>query len=135
MKPKLDLRIVLLAIVALIAVCVTLSAAEKMPRFTVNDHKVIDAYFRQQFGDIAPGSINRSTFSPDIERALRSGEKLPLQFQKKLETLPRELEEKLSGQPAGYAIYKLGHHVVLLRRSDLMIADIVKDAGLTSNEY
>jgi len=112
-----------------------LPAADKMPKFTANDYKAIDAYYRQQFGDIAPGSINRSTFSPDIERALKPGEKLPLQFQKKLETLPRELEEKLSGQPAGYAIYKLGHHVLLLRRSDLMIADIVKDAGLTSNEY
>ena len=135
MKPKVNFRIVLITVAVLLASYVALPAADKMPKFTVNDYKTIDAYYRQQWGDIAPGSINRSTFSPDIERALKPGEKLPPQLQKKLETIPRELEEKLSGQPAGYAIYKLGHHVVLLRRSDLMIADIVRDAGLTSYQY
>jgi hypothetical protein len=135
MRPRLYLRIVLVTIATLIAACAVLTAAEKPPKFTAEDHKTIDAYYKGLYADIAPGSISRATFSSEIERALKPGEKLPLQLQKKLESLPRELEVRISAPPAGYAIYKLGHHVLILRRSDLEIEDIIKDAGLAANEY
>jgi len=134
MKSQVDFRVVLSAIALVIATFVVLPAADKTPKFTAGDRKIVNEYYMHLFGEIAPGTINRYEFSVEIERALKPDEKLPLQLEKKLETLPRELEEKLSGQPAGYAIYKLGHHVLILRRSDLLIADIIKNAGLGPNE-
>ena len=61
---------------------------------------------------------------------LKPGGKVPLQLDKELEWLPSELEKKLSQPPGGYLHYKLGRHVLIVRKSDLWIADIIKDAGL-----
>ena len=136
MRPTRVLRFVLVLIGVLIAGALVLGSEKaKTPKFTANDHKAIEAYYTEILGKLAPGSLDRVGFSPEIERALAVGEKLPLQLEKKLETLPKELEEKLSAQAAGYQTYKLGHHVLILRRSDLEIADIIKDAGWAENGY
>jgi hypothetical protein len=97
--------------------------------FSAEDRVLINAYYKTRLSQLAPGSLDRKGFSPEIEKALRSGNKLPLQLEKQLVRLPRELESKLSLAAPGYEHYQLGHHVLLIQRSDLMIADIVRDAG------
>jgi hypothetical protein len=97
--------------------------------FTAADLKAIDAYYTHLLGEIAPGSLDRKDFSTEIEKVLKPGGKVPLQLEKNLEWLPSELEKKLVQPPGGYVHYKLGRHILILRRSDLTIADIVKNAG------
>jgi len=133
MKTSLILRIVVVLICVFMAGAFLLGA-DKTPKFAASDHKTIDEYYTKVFGTLAPGSVNRAAFSPEIERALKVGERLPPQLEKKLERPPRELSEKLSAVPAGYQIYVLGHHLLILRNSNMEICDIIKNAGLT-NEW
>ena|SRR5438045_7955109 len=128
MKPNRIIKIVLLLVSLFIAGLLVLGA-DKLPKFTATDRKTVDAYYTRELGDLAPGSLDRKGFPPQIESALKAGSKLPEQLEKQLEMLPRELETKLSMPPGGYQLYKLGHHVLILHRSDLQIADIIKDAG------
>jgi hypothetical protein len=98
--------------------------------FSAADRKTIDSYYTHLYGTLAPGSLDRKDFPEEIEKALKPGGKVPIQLEKDLAWLPEDLESKLSQPPGGYVHYKLGHHILIVRRSDLTIADIIKDAGL-----
>ena len=98
--------------------------------FTPAERDTIKAYYLHVMGTLAPGSINRTPFSPDIEKALRTGSHLPMQMEKDLMPLPSELEAKLVPLTGEYGRYKLGNHVLLVRMADLTIVDIIKNAGL-----
>lgn len=126
--------LVLLALMALLLVATSVvgwsQSAEKPVKFTAEDKKAIDAYYTHLFGETAPGSLDRKDYSVEIEKVLKPGGKVPLQLEKELAWLPPELEKKLSQPPGGYLHYKLGRHVLIVRKSDLFIADIIKDVGL-----
>jgi len=124
--------LVLLALAALMLVATSVfgQSTDKAVKFTAEDRKAIDSYYTHLFGETAPGSLDRKDFSVEIEKVLKPGGKVPLQLEKELEWLPPELEKKLSQPPGGYLHYKLGRHVLIVRKSDLFIADIVKDAGM-----
>jgi hypothetical protein len=98
--------------------------------FSAADRKTIDSYYTHLYGTLAPGSLNRKDFPDEVEKALKPGGKVPMQLEKDLVWLPQELESKLDQPPGGYLHYKLGHHILIVRRSDLVIADIIKNAGL-----
>jgi hypothetical protein len=124
--------LVLLALMALLLVATSNvgQSTDKPVKFTADERKAIDSYYTHLFGETAPGSLDRKDYSVEIEKVLKPGGKVPLQLEKELEWLPEELEKKLSQPPGGYFHYKLGRHVLIVRRSDLFIADIIKDAGL-----
>jgi len=105
-------------------------SADKPVKFTAEDRKAIESYYTHLIGETAPGSLDRKSYSLEIEKVLTPGGKVPLQLEKELQWLPPELEKKLSQPPGGYLHYKLGRHVLVVRRSDLLIADIIKDVGL-----
>ena len=98
-----------------------------MPAFSAKDRELITAYYTKIRGTLAPGSLDRSAFSLQIEQSLVSGSKVPLQFKKDLKRLPQALESQLSTISGVYARYELGHHVVLADRNNLTIADILKN--------
>lgn len=131
MKPKVIVRVLLLIALLLISAAAVLGQSVNKPKaeFTAEDRATINAYFKHQLGELAPGSLDRKGFPPDIDKDLKPGKKLPLQLEKQLVRLPRDLESKLRLSPPGYEYYQLGHHVLMLQRSDLLIADIVRDAG------
>ena len=79
---------------------------------------------------LAPGSLDRSSFSVGVEKALVPGSHVPMQLQKDLEPLPAKLESELSQITGGYARYKLGLHVVLVKKADLEIKDILKNVAV-----
>src|SRR5262249_44213290 len=98
--------------------------------FTRTERDAIQVYYLHLMGTLAPGSINRTPFSPDIEKALTVGSHVPMQLEKELMPLPGELESKLVPLTGDYGRYKLGNHVLLVRIGDLTITDIIKNAGL-----
>jgi hypothetical protein len=98
--------------------------------FTPAERAAIQAYYLHLMGTLAPGSINRTPLSPDIERTLTVGSHVPMQLEKSLMPLPSDLEAKLVPLSGDYGRYRLGNHVVLVRMADLTIVDIIKNAGL-----
>ena len=103
---------------------------EKTPVFTANERELINEYYKHLLGTLAPASLDRAGFTFEIDRVLVTGSHVPLQLEKKLEPLPDKLESQLSLITGAYRRFKLGNHVVLIRRADLAIADIVKNAGM-----
>jgi hypothetical protein len=108
----------------------TFVAQATQPVFTANDRAAIENYYNHIIGALAPGSIDRTSFPPDIEKALAPGSKIPAQVEKQLQLLPAKLQSQLSQISGDYDRFKLGRHVVLIRRSDLTIADILKNVAL-----
>jgi len=127
----------LLALVLLFGMVVSLawSAPQKadepkMPVFSVKDHKLIEDYYNHLVGTLAPGSLDRSGFGLGIEESLVTGSSVPMQLEKDLKPLPAKLESQLSAVTGDYARYTLGRHVVLVRKNDLKIADIIKNVAV-----
>jgi hypothetical protein len=102
----------------------------KMPVFSDKDHKFIEDYYVHLLGTLAPGSLDRSAFPLGIEQSLASGSHVPMQLEKDLKPLPSKLESQLSQLTGGYGRYTLGRHIVLVRKGDLAIADIIKDIAV-----
>jgi hypothetical protein len=102
----------------------------KMPVFSAKDHQVIEDYYNHLVGTLAPGSLDRSGFSLGVEESLAAGSRVPAQFEKDLKPLPTKLESQLSAFTGDYARYTLGRHVVLVRKNDLRIADIIKNVAV-----
>lgn len=53
-----------------------------------------------------------------------------MQLEKDLKPLPAKLESQLTLVTGDYARYTLGAHVVLVRKTNLAIADIIKDVAV-----
>ena len=102
----------------------------KLPIFTPKDHQLIEAYYTRVIGTLAPGSLNRSQFPLGIEEALAPGSRVPMHLQKDMQPLPAKLDQQLSPITGDFGRYTLGRHVVLVRRSDLMIGDIIKNVAV-----
>ena len=105
--------------------------AEKLPVFSPKDRQIIEGYYNHLVGTLAPGSINRSPFPLGVERALTPNSHVPMQLEKDLQPLPPKLESQLTQITGNYARYTLGRHVVLVRKSDLAIGDIIKNVAIT----
>jgi hypothetical protein len=54
-----------------------------------------------------------------------------MQLEKDLQPLPSKLDLQLSQITGDYARYTLGRHVVLVRKGDLAIADIIKNIAVS----
>lgn len=102
----------------------------RMPVFTDKDHKLIDEYYLRLAGSLAPGSLDRSDYSLGVEHSLAVGSHVPMQLEKELKLLPSKLESQLSQLTGEYGRYTLGRHIVLVRKSDLAIADIIKNVAV-----
>jgi hypothetical protein len=100
-----------------------------VPTFAAKDREAIEGFYRHLMGTLAPGSINRSPFSPAIEKALATGSHVPMGVEKDLTPLPKELESQLTILAGDYRRFKVGPHVVLVKVADSTIADIIKNAG------
>jgi hypothetical protein len=128
---------VLLIVILLFGIVVSLawSAPQtgnegKMPVFAEKDRSAINDYYLHLVGTLAPGSLDLSEFSLGIEQSLASGSHIPMQLEKDLRPLPPKLEAQLSQLTGEYARYTLGRHVVLVRKADLAIADIIKNVAV-----
>ena len=133
MKPKWKIVLILTAILLLaFSVSLAWSAPERgsAPTFTAKDRDAIQGFYLRLMGTLAPGSLNRTPFSPNIEKALTAGSHVPMQLEKEMMPLPMELESKLTVLTGDYGRFKLGNHVLLVKMADLTIADIIKNAGL-----
>jgi hypothetical protein len=102
----------------------------RMPVFTDKDHKLIDEYYLHLVGTLAPGSLDRSQFPLGIEQSLAAGSHVPMQLEKDLKPLPSKLESQLSQLTGEYGRYTLGRHIVLVRKADLAITDIIKNVAV-----
>lgn len=107
------------------------SDASKLPVFSAKDRQLIEAYYNHLIGTLAPGSLDRSSFEPGIETALARGSTVPMQLEKALQPLPGKLDLQLSQITGNYARYTLGRHVVLVRKGDLAIGDIIKNIAVS----
>jgi hypothetical protein len=128
-------KIAILILVALLFGVITLGwsapqTTEPRPVFTDKDHKLIDEYYLRLAGSLAPGSIDRSDFSRSIEQSLATGSHVPMQLEKDLKPLPSKLESQLSQLTGEYGRYTLGQHIVLVRKNDMSIADIIKNVAV-----
>jgi hypothetical protein len=103
----------------------------RLPVFSAKDHQLIEAYYNHVIGTLAPGSLNRSRFPLGVEAALVPGSHVPMQLEKDLQLLPPKLDRQLSQLTGDYGRYILGRHVVLVRKGDLAIGDIIKDVAVT----
>jgi hypothetical protein len=127
---------ILLIVILLFGIVVSLAwsapngQGARMPVFTDKDRKAINDYYLHLTGTLAPGSLDRSEFPLGIEQALASGSHVPMQLEKNLKPLPSKLESQLSQLTGEYERYTLGRHVVLVRKGDLAIADIIKNVAV-----
>ena len=126
-----------LAVILLFALSISLAwgatqtdAAQKLPVFSAKDRQVIEGYYSHLLGSLAPGSVDRSPFPLGVEGALTPNSHVPMQLEKNLRLLPGKLESQLSQITGDYARYTLGRHVVLVRKSDLAIGDIIKNVAV-----
>ena len=74
--------------------------------------------------------MDRSPFPLGVEKVLVTGSHVPMQLEKTLEPLPAKLESQLTPITGDYARYTLGRHVVLIKKADLAIADILKNVAV-----
>ena len=122
---------VVLFLAAILLLITSMSLAQaKEPVFTAKDRELIEAYYNHLIGTLAPGSLDRSQFPFGVEKALVAGSHVPMQLEKELEPLPARLESQLSQITGDYGRYKLGRHVVLVKKTDLEIADILKNVAV-----
>jgi hypothetical protein len=119
----------LIVIVFLLLTGVALGQDQK-PTFTAKDRGLIQTYYDHLIGTLAPGSLDRTPFAWGIEKALAPGSRVPMQLEKTLEPLPGKLESQLTPLTGDYARYTLGRHVVLVKKGDLEIADILKNVAV-----
>jgi len=119
----------LLTAVLLLIVRIT-AAQETKPSFSLKDRELIEAYYNHLLGTLAPGSVDRSPFPLGVEKALVAGSHVPMQLEKMLQPLPSKLESQLTPVTGDYGRYTLGRHVVLIRKADLAIADILKNIAV-----
>jgi hypothetical protein len=130
MKPKLLIRVLMLLLLLMAAaIMVSGQVATKVEKaeFTSAEREAIRNYYTHVLGTLAPASLDRKGFSPEIERELRPGNRVPMKLEKKMERLPRELSEKLRMPWPGHEHFRLGNHILLLRKPDMTIVDIVRD--------
>jgi hypothetical protein len=131
-KIALALAVILLFLMSIsLAWSAPQNPAEKLPVFSPKDRQIIEGYYNHLVGTLAPGSINQSPFPLGVERALTPNSHVPMQLEKDLQRLPPKLESQLTQITGDYARYTLGRHVVLVRKSDLAIGDIIKNVAIT----
>jgi hypothetical protein len=131
----------ILAVILLLAFSISLawgapqsSNEAKLPTFSAKDRQLIETYYSHVIGTLAPGSIERSPFGLGVETALAPGSHVPMQLEKDLQPLPSKLDLELSQITGEYARYTLGRHVVLVRKADLAIGDIIKNIAVALNK-
>jgi hypothetical protein len=118
-------------IVLVILVIVKMSwSQDTKPTFSAQDRQAIESYYKHFVGTLAPGSLDRSTFSLGVEKALTVGSHVPMQLEKDLEPLPAKLDSQLSQITGDYRRFTLGRHVVLVKKADLEIADIIRNVAV-----
>jgi len=120
----------LLLLVLLLGTGIALSQAANSPTFSAKDRELIEAYYNHVSGTLAPGSLDRSEFPLAVEKALMAGSHVPMQLEKDLEPLPVKLESQLTQITGDYGRYTLGRHIVLIKKGDLTIADILKNVAV-----
>jgi hypothetical protein len=103
---------------------------ERKPTFTAKDKTLIQTYYDHFVGTLAPGSLDRTPFALGIEKALVAGSRVPMQLEKDLEPLPAKLESQLTPLTGDYGRYTLGRHIVLVKKGDLEITDILKNIAV-----
>jgi hypothetical protein len=123
-------RVSLLLLAILLLMASISSSQSAKPAFSVKDRELIETYYNHLIGTLAPGSLEWSPFSPAIERSFEAGSHVPLQLEKDLEPLPAKLEGQLTLLTGDYRRYTIGRHVVLVRKSDLAISDIIKNVAV-----
>jgi hypothetical protein len=123
-------KLALLLAMALLLLASIASAQTERPVFSAKDRELIETYYNHLIGTLAPGSVDRSPFPLGVEKALIVGSHVPMQLEKDMERLPAKLESQLTPITGDYGRYTLGRHVVLVKKADLEIADILKNVGL-----
>src|SRR5437763_3130050 len=126
----------LLAVVLLFAMSISLAwgapqkSDERLPAFNAKDRQLIEEYYNHLIGTFAPGSLDRTSFPLGVETTLVPNSHVPMQLEKDLQPLPRKLDAQLSQITGDYGRYTLGRHVILVRKGDLAIADILKNVAI-----
>jgi hypothetical protein len=120
----------LLTVALMLIATISLTQELKGPKFTTKDRELIEAYYNHIIGTLAPGSVDRSSFPPEVERSLVPGGQVPMRLEKELERLPQQLESQLSEIASSYGRYKLGRHIILMKKEDRAVADILKNVAL-----
>jgi hypothetical protein len=124
-------KLSLLLITALLLIATSSFSQEtKGPKFTAKDRELIEDYYKHIIGTLAPGSLDRSSFPPEVERTLVVGGHVPMSLENELERLPDKLESQLSQVARSNGCYRLGRHVILVRKDDGVIIDILKNVAL-----
>jgi len=121
----------MLLIAAIMILLAAISLTQQLaPSFSTQDRALIENYYTHLIGTLAPGSLDRSPFPLGIEKALAAGSHVPMQLEKDMEPLPTKLESQLTPLTGDYGRYTLGVHVVLVKKADLAIADILKNVAV-----
>ena|SRR5215471_3300603 len=123
-------KVALLFVILFLLLSGLAAGQEQKPTFTANDKTLIQTYYDHLIGTLAPGSLDRTPFALGIEKALVAGSHVPMQLEKDLSPLPAKLESQLTPLTGDYARYTLGRHVVLVKKDDLEIADILKNVAV-----
>jgi len=125
----------LLLLVLLLGTGIALSQVANSRTFSAKDRELIEAYYNHVIGTLAPGSLDRSEFPLAVEKALMAGSHVPMQLEKDLEPLPAKLESQLTQITGDYGRYTLGRHIVLIKKGDLTIADILKNVAVKERAH
>src|SRR5262249_36099777 len=122
-------KMVLLVTIVVLLMADLAGAQATRPAFNAKDRELVESYYNHVVGTLAPGTLDRSPFPLEVEKALVAGSHVPMQLEKEFERLPAKLESQLAPITGDYARYKLGPHVVLVKKADLEIADILKNVA------
>jgi hypothetical protein len=120
----------LLALSLILGQTLVWSQEPNVPTFSAKDRELIETYYKHLIGTLAPGSLDRSPFPLGVEKALVAGSHVPMQLEKDLHLLPAKLESQLTPLTGDYGRYTLGRHVILMKKADLTITDILKNVAV-----
>jgi hypothetical protein len=100
--------------------------------FNSRDRELIKAYYDERVRTLPSGASDSSAFSPAVERVLVAGFRMPMQIERVLRPLPNQLEGRLSRLSPEYKRCTLGRHILVVKKTDLTITDILKNVALRS---
>ena len=95
--------------------------------FNQSDRDIITTYFRNRTSGLPPGLVKRNgNLPPGLQKQLERNGTLPPGLQKQVQSLPSDLERRLSRLPANYYRGLIGSDVIMVNQKTAEIIDIIR---------
>ena len=107
----------------LVLVATSAAAQERRDQFNEHDRQAAREWYRQHHDQ--RGFRERDRLTVEQERRLQSGQILDRELYQRAYSVPRDLLRRLPPPPRYFRYMIVGHHVVLVNRSNRVVRDVI----------